>query len=727
MTLNLKQKKGIAIGVIFLIVILTTVIAVRAEWLDRIQFQLSPMLYQTRNSSTQIVIVGVDQETIGNLGNIGGWTRDIYAKAISNISKYNPAVIGLDYTFISKGKVLPVNRLEQVIADSQSSTEISQNLNKLVGKTLLETDVDLAETITNNDKLVMIRPSIEDFSKDKLHDGSLVARNPYPDFTPPDQNRLGTSNFLLENDGTFRRYLPVIKGDKDYISFGLAIIGKYWNAREMNVTKLEADQATVDFDGRELKLPLVDFQFLINFSEKVLRGERLKDLNLADNNYKYLHFVDVYNDDWSTLDPNELNGKIVLIGPFAQTNDSYITPIDLRSQMPGVMVHAQAIQTILDQAWLRDMSAGETVGAAAILALLALGMVFGLRIWLALMGAALEIIVYCGLIGPLAFREGLIVNLIYPPFAVILAVIIGYAYRYVTEFKQKNKVAGALGQYVNTSVAQKVLESDQSIVKSGGGEKKVMSILFSDIVGFTSISEAMAADALVKLLNEYFEVMAGVIGRNGGLIDKYVGDAIMAIFEGDNHAEKAAMAALEMRKALTEWKANGDADRAQIDFRVGVACGEVVVGNIGSSQHIQYTAIGDIVNLASRLESANKHYATHVMVSEAIYEMIAEHFELRFLDIITVKGKSKKVNVYELLAEKGALSEEQTRLVAAYNHGLEKYFSRDFKGAQEIFQKEVLANWPEDYLANFYEKRCGDLVKNPPASDWDFVFKMESK
>lgn len=724
MNLNLKQKKAIAIGVIFSVVMIATGLMVKLGVLDRLQLQLSPALYQTRTSSTPIVIVGVDQQTIGELGNTNTWTRDMYAQAINNLFEYEPAVIGLDYTFVSKGTVVPVNRLEQIISDSQSSAEVATNLSKLVGNDLIETDQSLAKTIADHDNLVIIRPSVVSLNLENLAQAKLDVKDLYPAFKPADENRMGTSQLLDEQDGSIRKYLPVMKGDKDYLSFALAVISKYWQAQSVKVAVWNENQATIDFDGKELKIPMNQFQFLINFSSKALVEKTQANQDL---NYNYLSFSDVYHSQWRDFDPTELKGKIVLIGPYLQSADNYKVPLNQEYRMWGVQIHGQAIQTILDQAWLRNMSVPETFAVAALLVLLALGMVFGLRILFALIGAVLEVLIYCGLAGPLLFKGGLIINLIYPPLAVILAVIIAYAYRYLTEFKQKNKVAGALGQYVNANVAQTVLESDQSIVKSGDGEKKVMSILFSDIVGFTSISEAMPADALVKLLNEYFEVMAGVIGRNGGIIDKYVGDAIMALFEGENHAGKAAKAALEMRQALVEWKAAGGADRAQIDFRVGVAYGEVVVGNIGSSQHIQYTAIGDIVNLASRLEGANKHYATHVMVSEAIYEMIAEQFELRFLDIITVKGKSKKVNVYELMAEKGQLSAEQIELVAAYNHGLEKYFSRDFQGAQEIFKKEVLSRWPTDYLANFYEKRCGELVKNPPAPDWDFVFKMETK
>jgi adenylate cyclase len=403
------------------------------------------------------------------------------------------------------------------------------------------------------------------------------------------------------------------------------------------------------------------------------------------------------------------------------------------------MIHAQAIQTILDQAWLRNLTLPEQIGVIVLLALLALAAVFLLPIWAALPLLAALVLGYEAAAAPLLFRwQGLILNMVYPPLTVILAAICGYAYRYLAEFRQKTRVAGALGQYVNAEVAQNVLESESGEVRTGG-EKRPVTVIFTDIRGFTTISENLQAQSVVALLNEYFEAMTEVVVRNGGTVDKYEGDALMAFFEErqrmDGQAVRAAKAALEMRAALAklnaQWKNDGPLPggeaRPEIDFRVGISTGEAVVGNIGSSRHLQYTVIGDIVNLGSRLESANKKYHTAVMLAEATYEAVKDAYECRFLDMIRVKGKEKPVKVYELLAPRGELSAEQRELIQAYNSALVKYFERDFAGALATFQQEVFVRWPADYLSNLYAGRCELLKRFPPRSDWDFVYRMESK
>jgi adenylate cyclase len=339
----------------------------------------------------------------------------------------------------------------------------------------------------------------------------------------------------------------------------------------------------------------------------------------------------------------------------------------------------------------------------------------------------------------LMFRQfGIIVNLVYPPITIILAAIVGYAYRYMTEFRQKTKVATALGQFVNADVAQGVLDSTQNRVEKRG-EKRQITVIFTDIKGFTTISENLQAQSVVALLNEYLEVMSQVIVRNNGIVDKYEGDAVMAFFEEKDglpsHELRAAQAALDMRaelpKLLEKWRNDpplpGGETKPDIDFRVGVSSGEAIVGTIGSSEHIQYTAIGDIVNLGSRLEGANKKYETNILLAEATYEAIKNSFECRYVDVIKVKGKNHAVKTYQLICRKGDLPADQAELIAAYDKGIKLYFERKFQEATDHFQNEVLKKWPRDYLATVYAARAQKCVLIPPAADWDFVYKMESK
>jgi adenylate cyclase len=274
-----------------------------------------------------------------------------------------------------------------------------------------------------------------------------------------------------------------------------------------------------------------------------------------------------------------------------------------------------------------------------------------------------------------------------------------------------------------------------------GGEKRRITVIFTDIRSFTSISEKLQPQSLVSLLNEYFAVMAEVIIRNGGPIDKFEGDAIMALFGAvgnqPNHARQACQAALEMRSALPrlleKWRKDSPLPGGEkkpyenFDFRVGVSTGEAIVGNIGADGKIEFTAIGDIVNLGSRLEGANKLYGTNVMVSEETFEQTKDSFECRFMDVIRVKGKQQPIKIYQLLCPRGGLQQEQIELLEIYNRGVQLYFESKFVDALKVFQEDVLKRWPNDHLAEIYAGRCELLKRYPPSANWDFVYTMKSK
>lgn len=721
---------------IFAVVMTASVFLVNSKMLDRLQLQVSSLLYQTRQSSAPIVIVGVDQETTDQMGSTATWTRDNYVQAIKNISKYNPAVIGLDYFFTSQSKVIPTTKLTEILSDSQSSADIGAKLSQLTGTNLNQYDQALADEVKNNSKLVMIYPPQVDFSEKNLLEQNFSSNQPLAAFKPEEKTRIGLINVIPEADGSVRKYLPVIEGNENYLSFGMAVISTYLGATDMRIDSYSPNGVELNLGGKKIKIPLDNYQFLINFSGKPFVINSLKSENSANKNFKYIHFVDAYYDNFADIDAASLAGKIVLIGPYVQNNDTYKVPIDNDYRMSGIQVHAEAIQTMLDQAWLREMSFAEEIAVIGLMVILALLLIFNLPIVLAIIGVAAIGTIYAAVIGPWAFRNGLIVNLIYPPVGLILTAIIGYAYRYLTEFRQKTVAADALGKYVNKQVAANVLEQGKKI--SVGGEKREITVIFTDIKSFTTISEGLKPDSLVALLNEYFEIMSNIITKNGGAIDKYEGDAIMALFGAPealtDHAAKACAAALEMREALPKlmeiWKGKtlpGGETYPEIDFRVGVSSGSAVIGNIGSSEHLSYTAIGDMVNLGSRLESANKKYQTHIMISGPTEEAVANSFECRYMDKIRVKGKDIGVMIYELLCAHGKLNAEQIELIPLYNKAIGFYYERKFIEALRIFEGEILSRWPHDHLSEIYAGRCEVLKRFPPPADWDFIYTMDSK
>jgi adenylate cyclase len=725
-----KIKKYLGGTLIFLTV--AVVCGLLAWWnpLEKQQLYLSNFLYYERPTKHQVVVVAINDETVSDegLGKFNSWCRTYYIPVLEKLAEYKPAVVGMDILFLSKSEGLCKDDLNKVLASPDPNKELIRYSDKFIHPD----DMALGESIKLFQNLILASRAVvsTESGNIELKDKSNI-QDPLPIIATKSQ--VGHNRLFLDTNGLIRTMPPVLQMGEEYFpSFVLNIVLNYLKFTGSNTFTLSDSNLEVSHEDKVLNIPLSNYQMLINYNERPIL-----DPSLVKNTV-IIPFIDLYNNkqNYSSI----IKDKIVLIGArYSSSEDKYQTPIDPTNEMHGVMIHAQAIQTILDQAWLRNVTPVEQAGLIILMTLLALAIVFGLRIYWALPLLAAQILLYGMVAAPLMFRsQGIILNLVYPPLAVILAAITGYAYRYLTEFAQKKRVAGALGQYVNETVARDVLQSDAEKVETSG-EKREITVIFTDIRSFTSISESLQPQSLVALLNEYFEAMAEVILKNNGIIDKYEGDALMAVFEDrqgqPDQACRAAQAALDMHMVMSKlnakWKNDGPLPggekKPEIDFRAGISTGEAIVGNIGSSRHLQYTVIGDIVNLGSRLESANKTYHTGIMVAEATYERIKDHYECRFLDMIKVKGKNKPVKTYELICPKGQLSGEQFELIQAYNRGLVLYFERNFSGALEVFQTEVFSRWPADYLTNLYAGRCELMKVYPPKPDWDFVYKMESK
>jgi adenylate cyclase len=263
-----------------------------------------------------------------------------------------------------------------------------------------------------------------------------------------------------------------------------------------------------------------------------------------------------------------------------------------------------------------------------------------------------------------------------------------------------------------------------------GGDKKDLSVLFSDIRGFTTISEKLTPEELVHLLNEYLTAMTNVVFKYDGLLDKYMGDAIMAVFgaplDQPDHPIRACRTALDMmeelKKLQEKWAGEG---RPVLDIGVGINTGDMVVGNMGSEMRFDYTVMGDSVNLGSRLEGINKEYGTNIIISEYTYEAVKDVFFCREMDSVRVKGKKRPVRIYELIGEKKDV-ETWGEAIRFFEDGLSKYKQGLWDKAIESFQK-VLALRPSDASSRLYIERCQALKENPPEGPWDGVFTMTKK
>jgi adenylate cyclase len=307
------------------------------------------------------------------------------------------------------------------------------------------------------------------------------------------------------------------------------------------------------------------------------------------------------------------------------------------------------------------------------------------------------------------------------------------AYVAIVEGREKRFIRGAFGKYVSPAVVEQI--SDEPEALRLGGQKRPLSVLFSDLAGFTDLSEMMDAEDLITLLNDYLSEMTDLVLQEGGTLDKYIGDAIMAFWnapqEQEDHADRALRCAVLMQRKMDELNEKwlGENENAEpLTVRIGVNTGVVVVGNVGGKDRFDYSAIGDAVNLAARLEPANKSYGTLTMASEyTLREAVASNYQLRELDLIAVKGKTEPVRVYEVLElADGELPQEMQEALGQFNLGLNAYHRRDWELAREYFAAAAEAD-PTDEPSKLYISRAQECIENPPAEDWDFVVKRTVK
>lgn len=422
-------------------------------------------------------------------------------------------------------------------------------------------------------------------------------------------------------------------------------------------------------------------------------------------------------------------GRFVLIGDISiGTSDLGHTPLE--GDAPLILLHAAMLNGMLTETFYDKWTFRE-----ALILLWILGAVLGLSAvprysWL-LYGTGGA--VAAGLIGLTGFQ--FVHFRLFPVVTVGASIMIVFfgvlAALEVAVGKERSFIKHAFARYVPEKVVDTLLTSPEQLKL--GGEERVMSVLFSDLAGFTSISERMSPVQLVQLLNDYLTEMTGIVLDQGGIIDKFEGDAIMAEFGAPlplrDHADRAVKAGLQMQKRLKElreiWREKG---LPELQCRVGINTGPMIVGNMGSSQVFDYTVIGDAVNLASRLEGANKRYNTFLMVSEFTHELLTPGlFRTRVLDVIKVKGKSKAVKVFEVFGENAdPVASQDDRYYSVYAEAFGLYISRDFAAARERFQ-EALSLRPEDPAAKELIERMEGLDPATLPPDWDGSIALTTK
>lgn len=551
-----------------------------------------------------------------------------------------------------------------------------------------------------------------------------------PELAPPENNEktaIGFFNISSDADGVLRRSLLVLPFGRSNNVDDIDLYGSLEVQTLRLYLGLKTDQVTVNYGpagiaslqfGNKLTVrPDYLGRVIINY-----RGPR--------GTYPYYSIADVVQDKFA---PGTFKNKIVLVGASATGIGDLRTPPYGGIDYPGIEVHANVIDNILNNGFL-------VRGAHQIVLDLVLILIFGLPLGFALALLAPRWIWFgLGLLIPFtalvyfAFLRGWWLNFTLPAGTLTANVMLVSLYRALVEEKEKRKVRSAFGQYLSPEVIRRLLVNPQLVEP----RKTEITVMFSDIRGFTTISEKLDAQELALFLNGYLSDMTRIVFSTRGTLDKYIGDAVMAFwgapYEDSQHAVQACIAALEMMKRVRElqkqWAAEG---KPALDIGIGLNSGVASVGNMGSELRYGYTALGDAVNLSSRLEGLNKDYGTHIIVNESTYAAAkGSGFLFRELDLIRVKGKLQPVTIYELLARHSDLRQDDSLVelltrMQKFQEARKLYRQRNWTEARRAFQA-ILDRWPNDGPSIVYLKRCQEYLTEEPLPDWDGVFTMTHK
>ena len=651
-----KAVAGLLIGVCaaFSVIAFTNLGAFRTVELKTYDWRLS----HTADPSTarkDIALVEIDEYSLRNLEPNAGrwpWPRIVHATLIDYLRRGNPALIVYDVNFAE--------------ADRRSF--------EIAGQTMAGQDSDqaLAEAIRNAGNVILLADAtFEGDQQGKYtwadqgyrldHQGITERRTLFAPAAVFAQvaSSLGHNLFIFDPDGPIRHVVPFVRtGDRAMPSLGLAAA--------LRVAGIKPSEVTVEGNTlhiRDRRMPL-EWRYVNNQNGRYgylwglinFRGPAfLADLKTRP--YSAYSFFDlllsaeqIANEKKPDVDPSIFRNKIVFVGMSgAGLYDAFETPF-AGGEMPGIQVHAAVADDVLSNRFMRPESLRVRIAAVVTFALV-VGLIAAIvpAWWAAAVFAT--VVTAFAFIATQQFASGYWINITQPTLASSLALFGGVGYQYFAEGREKRKMKRLFGQYVSRDVYEQLVANPD--LARLGGQRRQMTVLFSDIRGFTSVSEKGEPEEIVAILNEYFTRMVEIVFAHKGTLDKFVGDMVMALFgaplDDANHAEHAVDAALEMIRALNrlneKWTAEG---RPALNIGIGISTGPMIAGNIGSEAIMSYTVIGDSVNLGARLESLNKEYGTRIIISEATRDALPDRYVFRPLGEVVVKGKTKPVAIFEV-------------------------------------------------------------------------------
>jgi adenylate cyclase len=701
-----------------------------------------------RKPSPKIVIVAIDQASEDLLGR-WPFPRTVFARTLDFLRDAKARVVTFDVDFSEPDENSALTALRELKGSAAASgigklnPDFAAQINRM--ETGADTDLRFSESISHFGNTILgyfyifdrtemrsqNRKEIEDFLNflsfqsyprviqpkggGQFEGLNAIGLSPVLPRLAEDAKNYGFFNVLQDDDGTVRSEPVVIRYQNSYYpSLDIATALASTNEPLDKVAVVFNTNGLARIDLGTTRVP-ADSEGMVHI-----------DFHGPAGTYPTYSIADLA---LRKAPMEAFRDRIVLIGPTATgIGDTRPTPFD--NVFPGVEVHANFIDNLLAGSFIRS---GPMEQLIDVLFLVLFSLPVGVAVSiLRPVRSALMLPVIAGLFlfyVQHAFSAHGLLYAVFLPLATLFttySVVVSYSFFF--EEREKKLVRGAFQQYMAPEVISQVLDRPE-LLRLGGDEKQ-LTAMFSDIRGFTALSEGLTPSGLVELLNEYFSEMTEVIFKNQGTLDKYIGDAMMAFWgaplDVPDHAARACRAALEMTGALARlqerWSQQG---RPRIDIGIGLNTGPMLVGNMGSERRFNYTIMGDSVNLASRLEGVNKTFGTRVIVSESTRDAALSIGAFRELDMIRVKGKTKPVTIYELLGS----DDERARyadLIDRFGEALQRYRDGSWPDALTLFQRLQL-DYPNDGPTHTFIERCTALIAESPTEVWDGVYLMRSK
>ena len=716
----------------FLLHVSTAIRLPLIEYLENFAYDARVSITMPDTQSDDVVIADIDEKSLAVLGR-WPWSRNNLARLVDTLfDHYEIKVLAFDMVFAEKDESSGLGILRELAQNEFKNNAEFQGVYQKYQSNLMYDEQFAASLkgrnivlgyffdVYQNIEVNQLQKSIGEFDEDIVSRLSMPHPQGYVANTDVLRESALTGGYFdnssLDSDGVFRR-VPVLQEYKGHLYPSLALetarVAMGYPEIEFGIRPHSDGYAMQNFRMGALSIPLD------------LKGNILVPYRGLQGSFPYFSIVDLLN---KTVPKEQLQGRIMLLGTSAAgLLDLRSTPVG--NQYPGVEVHANIISGIMQERIkiYPDYTIGLEVVSIILLGLLM--MILQPRLspgWNILLLIGLS--VFMVTVNMYFWKLGYVMPIAAQLITLVLMFLVHMSYGYLFEFRGKQQMTKQFGQYVPPEIVGELSNNPDAI--SFEGRAKELTVLFSDVRGFTSISEGLDARELASLMNQYLTPMTQAIHEKRGTIDKYMGDAIMAFWgaplDESKHALLALEASMEMLQKLK--KLNQDfAQRGWPEIKIGIGLntGQMSVGNMGSDFRMAYTVMGDAVNLGSRLESLTKQYGVSMIVSEYTAEHVPEYAYLE-LDRVQVKGKNEPVVIYQPLCRKELLNEQQKALLAKYQQAMDAYRKQNWDQAKMLFI-ELVALDHDRLIYRIYLERIAIFEKNPPPENWNGVFVHSSK